>query len=142
MAGDLQPGGGEVRKSHKLRVGRYSQHFVDVLQMDENPVQYLLRLYPESGLTAERMRAKLGKFGLSGHNHLSPIAKLSGGQKARVVFTSLSLQQPHILLLDEPTVSEEESMHKQMLARFCAVTRTPRFKPGRAALWLCLGGCT
>ena len=49
------------------------------------------------------MRAKLGKFGLSGHHHLTPICKLSGGQKARVVFTSISLAQPHILLLDEPT---------------------------------------
>lgn len=37
------------------------------------------------------------------HNHLTPIAKLSGGQKARVVFTSISMSKPHILLLDEPT---------------------------------------
>lgn len=32
-----------------------------------------------------------------------PICKLSGGQKARVVFTSISLANPHILLFDEPT---------------------------------------
>ncbi|KAK7843200.1 abc transporter f family member 4 [Quercus suber] len=37
------------------------------------------------------------------HNHLTPIAKLSGGQKSRVVFTSISMLKPHILLLDEPT---------------------------------------
>jgi ATP-binding cassette subfamily F protein 1 len=49
------------------------------------------------------MRAKLGRFGLSGQHHLTPICKLSGGQKARVVFTAISLQEPHILLLDEPT---------------------------------------
>jgi ATP-binding cassette subfamily F protein 1 len=29
--------------------------------------------------------------------------KLSGGQKARVIFTSIALSEPHILLLDEPT---------------------------------------
>ncbi len=34
---------------------------------------------------------------------VQPICKLSGGQKARVVFTSISLANPHILLLDEPT---------------------------------------
>jgi len=28
---------------------------------------------------------------------------LPGGQKARVVFTAISLSRPHILLLDEPT---------------------------------------
>lgn len=105
MAGDLQPTEGEVRRSQKLRIGRYSQHFVDILTMEENPVQYLLRLHPEQeGLSKqEAVRARLGNFGLPSHSHLTPIAKLSGGQKARVVFTSLSMSKPHILLLDEPT---------------------------------------
>jgi ATP-binding cassette subfamily F protein 1 len=105
LAGDLEPSEGEVRRSQKLRIGRYSQHFVDLLTMEETPVQYLLRLHPEQeGLSKqEAVRAKLGKFGLASHNHLSPIAKLSGGQKSRVVFTSISMSKPHILLLDEPT---------------------------------------
>lgn len=105
LAGDLQPLEGEVRRSQKLRIGRYSQHFVDLLTMEENPVQYLLRLHPDQeGMSKqEAVRAKLGKFGLPSHNHLTPIAKLSGGQKARVVFTSISMSKPHILLLDEPT---------------------------------------
>ncbi|XP_024385022.1 ABC transporter F family member 4 [Physcomitrium patens] len=105
LAGDLQPTEGESRQSQKLRVGRYSQHFVDSLTMDETPVQYLLRLYPdqEGPSKQEAVRAKLGKFGLPSHNHLTPIVKLSGGQKARVVFTSISMARPHILLLDEPT---------------------------------------
>ncbi|KAG6547312.1 hypothetical protein Mapa_011249 [Marchantia paleacea] len=105
LAGDLQPSEGQSRQSQKLRVGRYSQHFVDLLQMDETPVQYLLRLYPEQEGPSkqEAVRAKLGKFGLPSHNHLTPIVKLSGGQKSRVVFTSISMARPHILLLDEPT---------------------------------------
>lgn len=105
LAGDLVPTEGEVRRSQKLRIGRYSQHFVDLLTMDETPVQYLLRLHPEQeGFSKqEAVRAKLGKFGLPSHNHLTPIMKLSGGQKARVVFTSISMSKPHILLLDEPT---------------------------------------
>ena len=43
LSGDLQPTYGDSRKSHTLRVGRYAQHFVDALQMDETPVEYLLR---------------------------------------------------------------------------------------------------
>uniref|UniRef100_A0A0D6QY42 ABC transporter domain-containing protein n=1 Tax=Araucaria cunninghamii TaxID=56994 RepID=A0A0D6QY42_ARACU len=105
LAGDLQASEGEVRRSQKLRIGRYSQHFVDLLTMEETPVQYLLRLHPdqEGFSKQEAVRAKLGKFGLPSHNHLTPIAKLSGGQKSRVVFTSISMSKPHILLLDEPT---------------------------------------
>ncbi|KAI3826067.1 hypothetical protein L1987_00109 [Smallanthus sonchifolius] len=107
LAGDLNPTEGEVRRSQKLRIGRYSQHFVDLLTMGETetPVEYLLRLHPDQqGLSKqEAVRAKLGKFGLPSHNHLTRIADLSGGQKARVVFTSISMSKPHILLLDEPT---------------------------------------
>ncbi|EPS69376.1 hypothetical protein M569_05386, partial [Genlisea aurea] len=105
LAGDLVPTEGEVRKHQKLNVGRYSQHFVDLLTMEETPVQYLLHLHPnqDGPSKVEAVRAKLGKFGLPSHNHLTPIAKLSGGQKARVVFTSISMSNPHILLLDEPT---------------------------------------
>ncbi|KAM3685328.1 hypothetical protein ACJW31_11G109500, partial [Castanea mollissima] len=87
LAGDLVAINGEVRRSQKLRIERYSQHFVDLLTMEETPA----------------VRAKLGKFGLPGHNHHTPIAKLSGGQKARVVFSSISMSKPHILLFDEPT---------------------------------------
>jgi ATP-binding cassette subfamily F protein 1 len=101
LSGDLTPNEGESRRSHKLRIGRYAQHFVDALEMDVNPVEYLLHKYPESGLRPEQMRAMLGRFGLSGHHHLTPIVKLSGGQKARVVFASIALSKPHILLLDE-----------------------------------------
>ncbi|KAJ3669433.1 hypothetical protein LUZ60_011383 [Juncus effusus] len=105
LAGDLVPTEGEMRRSQKLRIGRYSQHFVDLLTMEETPVSYLLRLHPDQeGMSkTEAVRAKLGKFGLPSHNHLTPIVKLSGGQKARVVFTSISMSKPHILLLDEPT---------------------------------------
>jgi ATP-binding cassette, subfamily F, member 1 len=106
LAGDLDPTEGESRRSHSLRIGRYSQHFVDVLAMDETPVSYLQRKYKTSdggSYKDHEIRAKLGKFGLPGHNHLQPIVKLSGGQKARVVFTAIALSNPHILLMDEPT---------------------------------------
>ncbi|KAF2565777.1 hypothetical protein F2Q70_00026823 [Brassica cretica] len=109
VAGDLVPTEGEVRRSQKLRIGRYSQHFVDLLTMDETPVEYLLRLHPnprqEGSATTpeEAVRAKLGKFGLPSDNHKTSITNLSGGQKARVVFASISMSKPHILLLDEPT---------------------------------------
>ena len=50
LSGDLVPSEGEQRRSFKLRVGRYAQHFVDALSMDENPVEYLMSKYPVRGL--------------------------------------------------------------------------------------------
>jgi ATP-binding cassette subfamily F protein 1 len=97
----VKPPEGEVRRNPRLRIGVYNQHFVDRLPMDEDPVTYLRRLFNEE--TYQTVRNKLGKYGLEGHAHTIPIRDLSGGQKARVVFVELSLMQPHLLFLDEPT---------------------------------------
>ena len=75
VAGDLEPTNGDARRSAKLRIGRYAQHFVDALSMDDTPVEYLLRTYghmrkeDDTELKEYDVRAMLGKFGLAGHHH-------------------------------------------------------------------------
>ena len=43
------------------------------------------------------------RFGITGMTGLQKLELLSGGQKSRVVFACLSLTNPHILVLDEPS---------------------------------------
>ena len=69
--------------------------------MDKSPVEHLRDRYPEEDY--QSVRNRLGKYGLEGHAHEVTMRDLSGGQKARVVFVDLSLLEPHILLLDEPS---------------------------------------
>lgn len=45
----------------------------------------------------------MGSFGVSGELALQPMYTLSGGQKSRVAFARVTFEQPHILLLDEPS---------------------------------------
>ena len=101
LIGDLEPTEGELTRNRFLRVGKYSQHFVDILPMDKTPTEYLQNGYND--LSYQSARNLLGKFGLEGHAHQISIRDLSGGQKARVVFANLSLMAPHIMVLDEPT---------------------------------------
>jgi ABC transporter len=84
-------------------MGVYNQHFVDRLPMTKTPVEFLRDSFPDEDY--QSIRNRLGKYGLEGHAHEVTMRDLSGGQKARVVFVDLSLQKPHLLLLDEPTVS-------------------------------------
>ncbi|CAN0059634.1 unnamed protein product, partial [Discosporangium mesarthrocarpum] len=100
MIGKLEPTSGEVTHHRHLKVGRYDQHFDELLPLRKSPCDFLRSAFD---VPEQEARKVLGQFGLDGARHLIPICELSGGQKARVVFASLSLSRPHLLLLDEPT---------------------------------------
>ena len=68
--------------------------------MGVTPTDYLKDKY---SVPYQDVRNLLGKFGLEGHAHEVNMRDCSGGQKARVVFCELSLMNPHIMFLDEPT---------------------------------------
>ena len=100
MAGLIEPTSGGVERNHLVRIGRYSQHFVDSVPLDRTAVEYLQKL----GLGEEfKCRQVLGNFGLESARHLEKVGNLSGGQKARVAFAGISIGSPHVLLFDEPT---------------------------------------
>ena len=101
MSGELQPSLGDIRPHGHLKLGRFTQHFVDVLDLDLTPLQYFDKLYP--GTPYDDQRKYLGRFGVSGKMQVQMMDELSDGQKSRVVFAKLGREVPHILLLDEPT---------------------------------------
>ncbi|KAI4897795.1 hypothetical protein NFI96_021949 [Prochilodus magdalenae] len=100
LTGKLNPTKGEMRKNHRLKVGFFNQQYADQLNMEEAATEYLQRNF---NLPYQDSRKCLGRFGLESHAHTIQISKLSGGQKARVVFAELSCRQPDVLILDEPT---------------------------------------
>uniref|UniRef100_A0A8C9CIF1 ATP-binding cassette sub-family F member 1 n=1 Tax=Phocoena sinus TaxID=42100 RepID=A0A8C9CIF1_PHOSS len=91
---------GEMRKNHRLKIGFFNQQYAEQLRMEETPTEYLQRGF---NLPYQDARKCLGRFGLESHAHTIQICKLSGGQKARVVFAELSCREPDVLILDEPT---------------------------------------
>ncbi|XP_053578020.1 ATP-binding cassette sub-family F member 1 [Bombina bombina] len=100
LTGKLTPTKGEMRKNHRLKIGFFNQQYADQLNMEETATEYLQRNF---NLPYQDARKCLGRFGLESHAHTIQICKLSGGQKARVVFAELCCRQPDVLILDEPT---------------------------------------
>jgi ATP-binding cassette, subfamily F, member 2 len=105
ITGDLQPIEGSISRHSGLKLAKYSQHSADQLPFDKTPLQYFMDRYKEKypGKEVAFWRQQLGRFGISGPHQTSDIRVLSDGLKARVVFSQLALESPHIILLDEPT---------------------------------------
>lgn len=101
MTGELAPTLGDIRPHGHLKMGRFTQHFVDVLDLEQTPLEFFETMYP--GDAREDQRKYLGRFGVSGKMQVQKMKELSDGQCSRVVFAKLGRDVPHILLLDEPT---------------------------------------
>jgi ATP-binding cassette subfamily F protein 2 len=101
MTGDLVPTEGMVKRHNHLRIAQFHQHLTEKLDLELSALLFMMREYP--GHEEEKMRAAIGKFGLTGKAQVMAMKNLSDGQKARVIFAWLAWRQPHMLLLDEPT---------------------------------------
>ena len=101
LAGRLAPLAGTENRPRKLRVGYFAQHQVDELDMTATPFLELSRRKPKD--TPQQLRNLLGGFGFSHDKSNTPVASLSGGEKARLLLSLMSCDRPHLLLLDEPT---------------------------------------
>ncbi|MGB0904167.1 MAG: ABC-F family ATP-binding cassette domain-containing protein, partial [Mangrovicoccus sp.] len=101
LSGRLEAMSGKVTRSTRLRIGYFAQHQLDELYPDETPEQHLRRARPEEA--PAKLRASLAGFGLMADQADTVVAKLSGGQKARLSLLLATLDAPHLLILDEPT---------------------------------------
>ncbi len=99
VEGSLEPREGSSNWKKNLRICKFDQHFYSSLPEDKTPLEFLQK----DKITVDTVRKVLGASGLAGEAHSRKIGTLSGGQKARVYFASISIQSPNILLLDEPT---------------------------------------
>tara|TARA_B110000971_G_C20033092_1_gene512519 strand:- start:2340 stop:4181 length:1842 start_codon:yes stop_codon:yes gene_type:complete len=92
---------GQVTRNSKLRIGYFAQHQSDELDEETTPYEAMRKSIGE--IPEAKCRALLGKFGFDKGKSDTQIRKLSGGEKARLLFCIMSHDAPHIMLLDEPT---------------------------------------
>jgi len=90
LLGKLQPTSGTIETGASLKIGYYSQQGI---AFDED--QTVLETVNNTSL--------LNQF-LFPHDMLNnPVSKLSGGEKRRLYLLTILMQQPNMLILDEPT---------------------------------------
>ncbi|KIK95617.1 hypothetical protein PAXRUDRAFT_826848 [Paxillus rubicundulus Ve08.2h10] len=101
LTGVTRPTAGEAYHHPRLRIGYFSQHVVDSLDLSRSPITEMMTRH--RGVTEHECRAHFGSVGVSGDVVLRPISSLSGGQRNRVAFALVLYDAPHVLVLDEIT---------------------------------------
>lgn len=109
---------GNVRCHRLLKVGYFCQDHMDILEPKSTALSQILTLMGP-GTTDQEGRALLARFGLQGSVVLQVLScwiaqdtpsrgqtaeTLSGGQRSRLGFAMMTVNNPQVILLDEPTV--------------------------------------
>ncbi|KAJ5619141.1 ABC transporter [Penicillium lagena] len=103
MTGKLSPIGGAVSRHTHLKLGVYSQHSAEQLDLTKSSLDFVRDKFSSVSQDYQYWRQQLGRYGLSGEGQTALMGTLSEGQKSRIVFALLAIESPNMILLDEPT---------------------------------------
>ena len=101
IADKLEPFGGTITRAQKLKIAYFAQHQLDELNEGASAYDHVRALMPDAPEAA--VRTRVGTIGFSGEAADTKVAKLSGGEKARLMLALATFDAPHLLILDEPT---------------------------------------
>ena len=92
---------GSLEKRSDIRPFYMPQNYLDLLEGDMTPAEFLAPSGEKDAVT--RARTYLGSVRFTKDEQESPVERLSGGQKAKLMFVKMALEGYNVLLLDEPT---------------------------------------
>jgi ATP-binding cassette subfamily F protein 3 len=101
ITGRLAPMSGRITRAERLKVAYFAQHQLDELDANASAYLHVRRLMPDA--PEAKVRARVGFIGFSGDAADTPVANLSGGEKARLLLGLATFDGPHLIVLDEPT---------------------------------------
>ena len=84
-----------------VKIGYFSQDQMDELTLGETVLDHVRRALPRDTSIA-RQRAIAAGMGFSHEKVETKVDKLSGGEKVRLLLGLMAIEEPHVLILDEP----------------------------------------
>jgi ATPase subunit of ABC transporter with duplicated ATPase domains len=105
LAKHEEPREGYVKHALNVNIGYLDQNGVDKLieqaATDVNAIAFLASRFPKK--TEQEIRSELTAFGLSPKQSATSVEFLSGGERRRLCLAALMLNNPEVLILDQPT---------------------------------------
>ena len=102
LVGDLTPNNGTVKWSENAEIGYFAQDHSADFDMDLPLIDWMNQWKPE-GHEEQVLRSTLGRMLFSKDEIKKSVKVISGGEQSRMLFGKLMLQQPNVLIMDEPT---------------------------------------
>ena len=102
LINELPVKSGEVKWSENAKIGYYAQDHNEDFSQDLNLFDWMSQ-WRNEGDDEQAVRGILGRMLFSQDDIKKSVTKLSGGEKGRMMFGKLIMQQPNVLIMDEPT---------------------------------------
>ena len=113
LADELAPFSGEVKRHGKLKIAFYRQDQFDHMDTDRTAYNVVADAMPKA--TPTQIRGHLGRFGFVKEKAEQKVKLLSGGERARLLFSCLTAERPNLLILDEPTNHLDMEMRESLI---------------------------
>src|SRR5512146_3483686 len=117
ISGAIQPTAGSVRRGKTVRIAALTQRLGDLEDHMHEPVRVIVGRLRASYTVGTGSRAQeltpsalLERLGFSAAQLSTPVRDLSGGQQRRLQLLLILLDQPNVLILDEPTNDMDTDM--------------------------------
>ena len=102
LVGDTELTQGEVKWSENANIGYYAQDHAHEFEKDVDLIEWMGQ-WAQEGDDEQVIRGTLGRLLFSQNDIKKSVKVLSGGEQGRMLFGKLMLQQPNVLVMDEPT---------------------------------------
>lgn len=102
LCNELQSDTGEMKFGETVEFGMFPQDASHMLDPEASALDWLGR-FAEAGTSEVDLRSFMGRMLFRGEDCWKKIGVLSGGEKARLIISKMTMEGGNVLALDEPT---------------------------------------